>query len=121
MGRLRLILALLIHRGQLLRMEIPLQLVPRSRAFLLGCLVYLAAVVIAFLVGVIFASKTSEGWTFLPAILITLPWWQILANLPTPHWLFTGLTAFYDLPLFALSALLNLAVVAAIRGLVRRP
>ena len=93
---------------------------PRSCAFLVGCLVYTLAVVVTFLVGLTFASKNSEGWTFVPCLLLTLPCSQILAMLPTPQWLFAALTAFYDLPLFALSALLNLAVVAGIRGLLRR-
>jgi hypothetical protein len=101
-------------------MKKSVEFIPRSRAFLVGCLVYTLAVVVTFLVGLTFASKNSDGWTFLPCVLLTLPWWQILAMLPTPQWLFAALTAFYDLPLFALSALLNLAVVGGIRSLLRR-
>src|ERR1700756_5245549 len=98
-------------------MKKSVEFIPRSRAFLVGCLVYKLAVVVAFIVGLILEYKNSAGWTFLPALLWTLPWSQILAMLPTPQWLFTALTAFYDLPLFALSALLNLAVVGGIRSL----
>ena len=92
-----------------------------SRGFLLGCSIYLLAVALTFLLGIATSSPHSGSWTFLPTCLLTLPWFQIAVIEGVPDRLSRTLTAFYDLPLFAISAFLNLLVAGGVRKLFREP
>jgi hypothetical protein len=93
----------------------------RNRAFVAGCVIYLSAVTVAFVVGILFATKDSEGVSFLPTLLLTLPWFFVIAKLvEQPQWLFSTFIAFYDLPIFLFSAFLNIAVAGVIRRLLAR-
>ncbi len=92
-----------------------------SRGFLLGCSIYLLAVALTFLLGIATSSPHSGSWTFLPTCLLTLPWFPIAVIEGVPERVSKELTAFYDLPLFALSAFLNLLVAAGVRRLFRDP
>jgi len=79
-----------------------------------GC-IYLFTVVAAFIFGLL--SKDDHGVSFLPAAMLTLPWFYILPFIAERLGLFAVLTAYYDLPLFAVSAFINVGIVAAIRRL----
>ena len=81
--------------------------------FVVGCCVYIVAVSVAFAFGV--AESDTEGVSFLPAALLTSPWFFIPESMHLPEGLFSALTAFYDFPLFLVSALLNIVVVYRIR------
>ncbi|NYF51367.1 hypothetical protein HDF12_001732 [Edaphobacter lichenicola] len=61
------------------------------------------------------AVKDADGVSFIPTIIVTLPWFFISSIDSLPHWLFSFLTAFYDLPLFFLSALLNICFAELVR------
>ena len=67
------------------------------------------------------SSPRTGDWTFLPTCMLTLPWFQIAVIEGVPDRLSRALTAFYDLPLFALSAFLNLLVAGGVRKLFRDP
>ena len=86
---------------------------PRSRIFIWACSIYIFAVVGSFIFGLIF--KDPDGVSFVPTALLTIPWFFLA--MATPHWLFAALTAFYDLPLFLVSALLNLGIAEVLRRL----
>jgi hypothetical protein len=80
---------------------------PRSLAFTIGCCIYISAVIATFIFGLI--KKDPDGVSFIPTIVVTLPWFFAPMDW-IPHWAFSALTAFYDLPLFLLSAFLNLCI-----------
>ncbi|HEX6496920.1 MAG TPA: hypothetical protein VF018_15620 [Acidobacteriaceae bacterium] len=70
---------------------------------------YVLAVVATFAFGIAFPH--SEGWSFLPTMILTLPWSMI----PVPNGLFAALTAYDDLPLFLCGMILNIVIVYIIR------
>lgn len=84
-----------------------------SRRFIMVCCLYFAAVAVAFVFGL--AEKDADGVSFIPTIIITLPWFFVPSIASFPDWLFSFLTAFYDLPLFLFSALLNVGIAKLIR------
>jgi hypothetical protein len=63
-------------------------------------------VLIAFSLG--WAKRDSDGVSFVPTLVLTFPWSFAMSQVPWPSKVFATLTAFYDLPLFSLSALLNI-------------
>jgi hypothetical protein len=69
----------------------------------------------AFLFGLL--MKEEHGVSFIPTVLLTLPWFYVLPYIAEPLRLFTVLTAYYDLPLFAISAFLNVAIAEGLRHL----
>jgi hypothetical protein len=75
---------------------------PRSRLFITICSIYLLFVAAAFLFGLL--MKEEHGVSFIPAVLLTLPWFYVLPCIAELLRLFPVLTAYYDLPLFATSA-----------------
>jgi hypothetical protein len=80
---------------------------------MLVCCLYLLAVILAFVVGVV--TKDDHGVSFIPTAILTLPFSFLCTVLPLPDWIFSGVTAFYDLPLFLASALLNICLAELIR------
>jgi hypothetical protein len=85
----------------------------RSSTFTLACCFYLATVIAAFIFGVL--KRDCCGGSFLPAVALTFPWFLISTIASVPRWLFTALTSFYDLPLFLLSAFLNVCLAELLR------
>jgi hypothetical protein len=81
--------------------------------FVAVCWIYLSVVGAAFLFGLF--EKAGFGVSFLPAMLLTLPWPYVLLRIAPPLRLIPLLTAYYDLPLFAISALLNVGIAEAVR------
>jgi len=61
--------------------------------------------------------KEEHGVSFLPAVLLTLPWFYVLPYIAELLRLFPLLTAYYDLPLFATAAFLNVAIAEGLRRL----
>jgi hypothetical protein len=86
---------------------------PRSRVFVAVCCVYLSCVAGAYLSGLL--RKDDFGVSFMPALLLTFPWPYIFVYFAVPPWLVSTLTACYDLPLFAISAFLNVGIAEALR------
>jgi hypothetical protein len=84
-----------------------------SCIFIRAYCIYLLAVIAAFAFGL--AEKDSAGVSFIPTVLLTLPWFFVSAISSLPRWLFSALTAFYDLPLFSVSALLNICFAELVR------
>jgi hypothetical protein len=87
--------------------------------FRLGCFCYLLIVFLVYCWGLA-TSKSSEGWSFLPTILLTLPWWPLITDLPMDERAFEVLASFYSLPVFLLSALLNISIAATVRFFLQR-
>ncbi len=85
----------------------------RDRIFIVVCCVYLLLVTITFVVGRLHLD--AEGVSFIPSFLLTLPWSFILSSIHLPTMFFSALTAFYDLPLFMLSAALNIFTAGFLR------
>jgi hypothetical protein len=84
-----------------------------DRDFTVASSVYLLSVAAAFLVGLAF--RDDHGVSFIPAMLLVFPWSFILPYVALPLGLFSTLTAFYDLPLFAISATINLGIAELVR------
>ena len=85
----------------------------RSRVFVAVCWIYMSVVGAAFLFGLF--AKDDFGVSFLPAMLLTLPWPYVLLRITQPLGLIPLLTAYYDLPLFVISALLNVGIAETVR------
>ena len=88
----------------------------RDHTFIVGCCVYLLFITIAFVLGRLHLD--ADGASFIPTFLLTLPWSFILTLIHLPKILFSALTVFHDLPLFLLSAALNVVIAALLRRLV---
>jgi len=85
----------------------------RSSTFTIACCLYLSTVIAAFVFGLL--KRDCCGGSFLPTVALTFPWFLITAIDSMPRWLFTALTSFYDLPLFLLSAFLNVCLAELLR------
>jgi hypothetical protein len=88
---------------------------PRSRVFITVCWIYLFSVGAAFLFGLLF--KDDHGVSFMPVLVLTSPWTHVMTKIARSLWLFPALTAYYDLPLFAISAFLNVSIAEGLRRL----
>ena len=72
--------------------------------------VYPAAVLMSFGLGYLLRNQVREGWSFYPTAILTLPW-SALPDRFVPQPVNIFLNAFYDLPLFIASMILNIACV----------
>jgi hypothetical protein len=88
-----------------------------GRIFTLLCCTYLLVVLIVFCAG--WAKKDTDGVSFILTFLLTLPWSFAISQVPWSSKVLDALTAFYDLPLFVLSALLNIFVAKILRHFLR--
>jgi hypothetical protein len=61
-------------------------------------------------------TRDEQGVSFLPTIVLTLPWFYVLAFLAEKFRFIAAMSSLYGLPLFSISALLNVLAVAAFRG-----
>ena len=86
---------------------------PRSRVFVAACCIYLFCVAAAYLFG--FLTKDGFGVSFVPVMFLTFPWPWIFAYVAAPRWLVSTITTYYDLPLFIVSAFMNVGIAEALR------
>lgn len=75
--------------------------------------VYILCVVATFLFGVV--ARDEHGVSFVPAIVLSLPWVYVLPFIAERTGGFSALTAYYDLPFFAICALMNVGVAETVR------
>jgi hypothetical protein len=87
----------------------------RGRPFAIGYCAYLLLVIATFTFGT--AHIDSDGVVFIPCFFLTIPWCFAITTVDLPRPLYDVLVAFYDLPLFLLSAALNIFVVELVRRL----
>ena len=86
---------------------------PWLTPFKMSCFLYMASVVATFLFGL--AHLDADGASFVFTSILTAPWFFLAMYLPRA--VFVVLTAFYDLPLFLISAALNIVTFKMLRGL----
>jgi hypothetical protein len=86
---------------------------PRSRVFVAVCCAYVSCMFGAYLIGLL--RKDYFGVSFMPALLLTFPWPYIFLWFAGRSWLVSTLTAYYELPLFAISAFMNVGMAEALR------
>ena len=75
--------------------------------------IYLFCVGATFLFGLL--TKNDAGASFLPVLLLTFPWTYVFVYVAGPLGLVPVMTAYYDLPLFAISAFMNVGIAEALR------
>ena len=75
---------------------------------------YPVAVICSFLIGFLFRNQVREGWSFFPAVVLTLPW-SVFPDRFLPNPLNAFLGAFYDLPLIVAGMTLNIACVGVVQ------
>jgi len=85
----------------------------RGRQFAIGYCAYLLLVIGAFTLGRLFLE--SGGEYFIPCFFLTVPWCFAITLFAPPRALYDALTAFYNLPLFLISAALNIFIVELFR------
>ena len=81
-----------------------------GRRWRIATATYLLIVAGLFLLGRLHLDE--DGVSFVPVLLATLPWSLAVTLMHLSRPIFLAITAYYDLPLFALSAFLNVGLSA---------